>query len=292
MRGSMMKQKWSHLSTEAKLKWIIVYIFMILLVLLSALPLIYMVSTAFKPLQELFLFPPTFFTKNPTLQNFKQLFSTVQVGTIPMTRYVFNSVFTTAITVFLTVIISSMGAYALEKLKPPGHKWIFKVVIIGLMFVPPVAQIPIYIVMSKLHLLNTYAALILPSLATPMYLFLMKQFMTQIPESIIESARIEGASELRIFFKIVMPVAKPAWCTVIVFAFCAQWNNSGNSIIYITDQSMKTLPYVLSSIGSGSASLMGAQAAAALLTTSVTIIIYTIMQKNVLDTMSYAGIDE
>lgn len=279
------------MTAKQKIKWITVYVIMVALVLVTSLPLIYMVSTAFKPLRELYLFPPTFITTNPTLQNFKQLFDTASNGDVPIVRYIFNSVTTTAATVILTVLICSMGAYALEKLKPPGHKLIFRVIIVGLMFVPPVAQIPIYIVMSKLHLLNTYAALILPSLATPMYLFLMKQFLSQVPDSILESARIDGASEMRIFLQIVMPMAKPAWCTVIVFAFCAQWNNSGNSIIYITDQSMKTLPYILSSIGSGSASLLGAQAAAALLTTSVTIIIYAIMQKNVLDTMSYAGID-
>lgn len=287
-----MKRKFSNLTLQEKIRWIIVYILMVILVLFTSLPLIYMVSTAFKPLKELYLFPPTFFTKHPTLQNFRQLFDTASSGSVPMTRYLFNSITTTGIMVFLTVIISSMGAYSLEKLKPPGHKMIFRAVIVGLMFVPPVAQIPIYIVMSKLHLLNTYAALIVPSLATPMYLFLMKQFMSQVPDSMIESARIDGASELRIFFRIIMPATKPAWCTVIVFAFCSQWNNSGNSIVYVTDQSMKTLPYVLSSIGSGSASMTGAQAAATLLTTSVTIVIYAIMQKNVLSTMSYAGIDE
>lgn len=289
MKKQMYRRK---LTTKQKIKWIVVYVIMVALVLVTSLPLIYMVATAFKPLRELYLFPPTFITTHPTLQNFKQLFDTASNGDVPIVRYIFNSVTTTAATVALTILICSMGAYALEKLKPPGHKLIFRVIIVGLMFVPPVAQIPIYIVMSKLHLLNTYAALILPSLATPMYLFLMKQFLSQVSDSILESARIDGASELRIFFQIVMPMAKPAWCTVIVFAFCAQWNNSGNSIIYITDQSMKTLPYVLSSIGSGSASLVGAQAAAALLTTSVTIIIYAIMQKNVLNTMSYAGIDK
>lgn len=285
------KYQRAHLTPKQKMKWAVVYVIMTMLVFVTSLPLIYMISTAFKPLRELFLFPPTFITTSPTLQNFKQLFATASNGDIPITRYLFNSIFTTIIGVVLTVFICSMGAYALEKLKPPGHKFIFHVIIVGLMFVPPVAQIPIYIVMSKLHLLNTYAALILPSLAAPMDLFLMKQFLSQVPDSMIESARIEGAGEFRIFLQIVMPMAKPAWCTVIVFAFCSYWNNSGNSIIYITDQSMKTLPYVLESIGNSSASLMGAQAAAALLTTSATILIYGIMQKNVLDTMSYAGVE-
>ena len=192
--------------TQQKIKWLIVYIVMIVLVVMSSLPLIYMISTAFKPLRELFLFPPTFITHNPTLQNFKQLFDTASNGDIPITRYLFNSVFTTSVAVALTIFVCSMGAYALEKLKPPGSKLIFNVIIVGLMFVPPVAQIPVYVVMSKLHLLNTYAALIIPSLAAPMYLFLMKQFLSQVPDSIIESARIDGARSCKIesrreFFK-------------------------------------------------------------------------------------------
>lgn len=287
-----MKRRFSHLTTKEKARWILVYTLLTVLAIFMSLPLIYMISTAFKPLRELYLFPPTFLTSHPTLQNFSQLFDTASSGTIPISRYLFNSITTTVIVVFLNIIISSMGAYALEKLRPAGHKLIFKSVIIGLMFIPPVAQIPVYIAMSKLHLLNTYAALILPSLAAPMYLFLMKQFMSQIPDSVIESARIDGASDMFIFWRIIMPMTRPAWSTVLVFSFIAQWNNAGSSIIYITDQSMKTFPYVLSSIGSGSAAMMGAQAAATLLTTSVTIIIYSIMQKRVISTMSYAGIDE
>ena len=287
-----MKYRLANMTTGEKVRWGIVYLMLTVIALFTSLPLIYMIATAFKPLRELYLFPPTFLTRHPTLQNFRQLFDTASSGTVPLTRYLFNSIVTTGITVFLTIVISSFGAYSLEKLRPPGHKVIYKIVIFGLMFVPPVAQIPIYIAMSKLHLLNTYAALILPSLAAPMYLFLMKQFMAHVPDSIIESARIDGAGEFRIFWKIIMPMTRPAWSTVLVFSFCAQWNNAGNSIIYITDQSMKTMPYVLSSIGAGSASMTGAQAAATLLTTAVTIIIYAVMQKRVLETMSYAGIDQ
>lgn len=287
-----MNRAFKDLKKKEKARWILVYTLLTLLALFTSMPLIYMVTTAFKPLRELYIFPPTFFTKHPTLQNFEQLFDTTSGGTVPLSRYLFNSVFTTVIVVFLSIMISSMGAYALEKLRPKGHKIIFKAVIVGLLFIPPVAQIPVYIAMSKLHLLNTYAALILPSLAAPMYLFLMKQFMSQIPDSVIESARIDGASEWYIFRKIIMPMTRPAWSTVLVFSFISQWNNAGNSIIYITDQSMRTLPYVLSSIGSGSASMAGAQAAATLMTSVVTIIVYSVMQKRVISTMSYAGIEE
>lgn len=272
------------------LGWIIVYILMIALAVFTSLPLVYMISTAFKPLDELFLFPPTFLVHHPSMQNFANLFTSVSQGETPVTRYFFNSVFTTAISVIGSVLICSMGAYSLEKLRIPGYKVLFKAVVVGLMFVPPVAQIPVYIVMSKLGMLNTYYALILPSLATPMYLFLIKQFISQLPDTILESARIDGAGEMSIFIKVVMPVIKPAWATVVVFAFIANWNNSSSSMIYITNQVMKTLPYALSSIGNGSTGAVGTVAAASLLTTAPTIIIYLLMQKQVMNTMAYAGI--
>ncbi len=270
--------------------WIVTYTLMILLVVFTSLPLIYMVSTAFKPLDELFLFPPTFLVRKPSLDNFKALFTSMTDSIIPMTRYLFNSLFTTVATVAGTVLICSMAAYSLEKLRAPGYKILFKIVIVGLMFVPPVAQIPIYIVMSNLGMLDTYYALIIPSLATPMYLFLIKQFISQVPESLLESARIDGAGEFATFWRVVMPIVKPAWSTVVVFSFIASWNNSGNSIIYITNQAMKTLPYALTSIGNGVVGGIGAMSAAALLTTAPTIIVYLFMQKQVMNTMAYAGI--
>lgn len=277
-------------SKKIPLGWVIVYILMIALAIFTSLPLIYMISTAFKPLDELFLFPPTFLVHHPSMQNFANLFTSVSQGETPVTRYIFNSVFTTAVSVIGSVLICSMGAYSLEKLRIPGYKMLFKAVVVGLMFVPPVAQIPVYIVMSKLGMLNTYYALILPALATPMYLFLIKQFISQLPDSVLESARIDGAGELSIYIKVVMPIIKPAWATVVVFAFIANWNNSSSSMIYITDQVMKTLPYALSSIGNGTTGAVGTVAAASLLTTAPTIIIYLLMQKQVMNTMAYAGI--
>lgn len=277
-------------SKKIPLGWVIVYILMIALAIFTSLPLIYMISTAFKPLDELFLFPPTFLVHHPAMQNFANLFTSVSQGETPVTRYIFNSVFTTAVSVIGSVLICSMGAYSLEKLRIPGYKMLFKAVVVGLMFVPPVAQIPVYIVMSKLGMLNTYYALILPALATPMYLFLIKQFISQLPDSVLESARIDGAGELSIYIKVVMPIIKPAWATVVVFAFIANWNNSSSSMIYITDQVMKTLPYALSSIGNGTTGAVGTVAAASLLTTAPTIIIYLLMQKQVMNTMAYAGI--
>lgn len=283
-----MQMKMKH--AKSTFYWILVYTFMFLLALFCALPLIYLVSTAFKPINELYLFPPTFLVRRPTLENFASLFESVSAGTVPITRYIFNSLLTTVLSVTGTVLVCSMAAYSLEKLRAPGYKFLFRVVIVGLMFVPPVAQIPIYVVMSDLKLLNTYYALILPMIATPMYLFLIKQFISQMPDSLLESARIDGAGELKIFISIAMPMIKPAWATVVVFAFTKAWNESGGSMVYITEQAMKTLPYALGSIGDGGVGAMGAVSAASFLTTAPTIIIYLLMQKQVMNTMAHAGI--
>ena len=161
------------------------------------------------------------------------------------------------------------------------------------MFSAPAAQIPIYMVIAKTGLMNTYFALIVPGLATPMYFFLMRQFIGQIPEPLLESARIDGANEFRNLWSVVVPNVKPAIATICVFSFIANWNNTTGSAIYITRQAMKTLPYALTTISSGnSISRAGAAAAASMVITLPVIIIYLIMQRKVMQTMVYAGIKE
>lgn len=270
--------------------WVIVYILMITLAVITSLPLVYMVVTAFKPIEELLRFPPRFFVRRPTLTNFSDLFTTLDSQTVPFTRYLFNSVFTTVISVVLTLLICSMGAYAIEKVRMKGSKFFSGLIVSALMFSPPAAQIPIYMIVARTGMLNTYLALIVPALATPMYFFLIKQFVSQLPEPLMESARLDGASEFRILFSIVVPAIKPALATVTVFAFIANWNNAGGSVIYITDQAMKTLPYALSTITSGGLARAGAAAAASLLITLPTIIVYLVMQGQVMKTMMFAGI--
>lgn len=270
--------------------WIVVYVVMISLAVITSLPLVYMVVTAFKPIEELLRFPPQFFVHRPTLKNFSDLFTTLDSQTVPFTRYLFNSVFTTVISVALTLVICSMGAYAIEKVRMKGSRFFSNLIVSALMFSPPAAQIPIYMIVARTGMMNTYWALIVPALATPMYFFLIKQFISQLPEALLESARLDGASEFRILFSIVVPSIKPALATVTVFAFIANWNNANGSVIYITDQAMKTLPYALSTITSGGLARAGAAAAASLLITLPTVIVYLVMQGQVMKTMMFAGI--
>ncbi|MEZ0537443.1 carbohydrate ABC transporter permease [Caldicellulosiruptoraceae bacterium PP1] len=273
-------------------KWWIVYSFMLLLVLFTALPLIYMISTAFKPYDELFLYPPRFFVRRPTMRNFIELLTALDSSVIPFSRYIFNSLFTTCVVVILTVIVSSMGAFAIAKYKLPYGNVIFNIIIAALMFSPHVTQIPNYLIVSKLGLLNTYWALIVPKIAVAYNIFLMKQFIEQIPDTYIEAARIDGAKDFKIFWKIIMPMCKPAWSTLIVFSFVSNWNDYFSPLIFINKQALKTLPLILQSLagGPGQVARSGAMAAATFLVTMPTIIVFLIMQSRVMKTMAYSGI--
>lgn len=277
---------------RVKMGRVMIYLFMTILVGFTALPLVYLVNTAFKPIDELFLFPPRFFVIRPTLNNFTSLVLALNSMVVPFSRYVFNSIFVSVLTVFGTVIISSVAAYGLVKHKPPGSDAIFSLIIAALMFPTEVTGIPSYLVINRLGLLNTYGALVIPRLAVAFNFFLMKQFIEQIPDSFIESARIDGAKPLLIYWKIVMPLLRPAVFTLIVFAFQAVWNDHFSALIYITSETMRTLPLAIHTISGGTTDLAraGALAAASFITVIPTIGVFLIMQSGVIKTMAYSGI--
>lgn len=255
-----------------------------------ALPLIYMVNTAFKPLNEMLRFPPTFFVKNPTLNNFSDLLTALSGASVPFVRSVFNSVLVSAVVVVLTVIVSSMGAFALTKHKVPFGKQLFTLIIMALSFSSSVTTIPTYLVIENIGLVNSYWALILPKVAVAYNMFLMKQFCEQMPNALLEAARIDGAGEWHIFFKIAMPMLRPAWATLTVMSFVSVWNDYFTPLVYITDDALRTVPLALQSISTGGLTRAGASAAASFLMIMPTIIIYTMLQKKVISTMAFSGI--
>lgn len=267
------------------------YFGMILLMAFTALPLIYVVSTAFKPLNEILQFPPKFLFRQPTLNNFSDLVVAIGSSAVPFTRYVYNSIFVTMAIVFGTVFVSSLGAYAMTKHSIPFGKTIYLVIIAALMFPPQVTQIPTYLVINGLGMVNTHWALIIPRIAIAYNLFLLKQFCEQLPDPILEAARIDGANEITIFMKIVFPFLKPAWATLVVFSFVSNWNDYFGPLVYISKQAYSTLPLALTTISeSGNLARAGAMAATTFLMTLPTIIIFSTMQKKVIETMTHSGI--
>ncbi|MBQ9964084.1 MAG: carbohydrate ABC transporter permease [Clostridia bacterium] len=256
-----------------------------------ALPLVYVVTTALKPLNELFYFPPRFFVESPTLKNFKDLFLALDGLDVPFTRSLFNSVFVTVTVVILVIVLTCMAAYGLVKHKVPFSNLIFSLILMGMMFSPYVIQIPNYLIVNGLGMVNSYWALIIPKIAVAYNLFLVRQFVQQIPDAFLEAARMDGASEMTIFFKIVMPSLKPVVATLAVFSFVNNWNDFFTPLIFIQNEALKPLPLAMQMISSGnSIARAGAVGAATFITVLPTVLIYVLMQKHVVDSMAYSGI--
>jgi ABC-type glycerol-3-phosphate transport system permease component len=269
------------------------YVIMTGMALFTLLPIVYMVSTAFKPLEEMFLYPPRFLVRHPTMRNFVDLLLAMDSLSVPFTRYLFNSLFVTIATVTFGVVLSSMAAYPLAKYpRMPGAKLFFSIIVSALMFAPEVTQIPRYLIVDRLGMIDTYWGLIVPSLAGSYGLFLMKQFMEQLPIELIEAAKVDGASEWRIFWQIVMPLVRPAWITLIIFSFISTWNDFFTPLIFTRSEQMKTLPLIMSSIGGGPGVVArsGAVAAASMVVVLPTLIIFVLLQRYVMQTMAYSGI--
>ncbi|MBQ8732525.1 MAG: carbohydrate ABC transporter permease [Oscillospiraceae bacterium] len=255
------------------------------------MPMVYSVSTALKPLDELWTFPPQFFVQNPTLKNFSDLIRLMSSSTVPFARYIFNTVFISVVGTAGNVLISSMCAYGISKLKVRGSNVMFQMVVLALMFNGTVTAIPGFLVIRAFGWINSYAAVIVPAFAAPLGLYLMKQFMEQmVPDTLLEAARIDGASEYTIFFKIVMMIVKPAWLTLIIFTFQSLWSLS--SSVYIYDEQLKTFSYALSQILAGGIARAGAGAAAAVVTLLVPMIVFIISQSNVVETMATSGMKD
>lgn len=269
---------------------IFLYLFLLLVAVIMLIPLVYSVSSALKPLDELFMFPPKLFPQNPTTDNFSDLFVTMGKSWVTFPRYVFNTVFITFVGTLGHLIIASMAAFVLAKYDFPGGKTFFKLVTVAMMFSGYVTAIPNYVIINKLNLIDTYWAVIIPAFAAPIGLFLMKQFMEGIPMALIEAAKIDGASEWKIFYRIVMPNVKPAWLTLIIFSVQSLWNNKAGTFIYSEER--KTLVHALQQIQGGGIARAGQSAAVTVVIMVVPITIFILSQSQILETMASSGLKD
>ena len=266
-------------------------LFLILMGTFMFLPMYYVIMQSMKPLDELWMFPPRFYVEKPTASNFGDLFTLMSDNYVPFSRYIFNTVFVSVTGTFGNLLLSSMAAYALSKLKFPGRKFFFNMVVYSLMFHQTVTAIANFLTMSTLHWLDTYLSLIVPAFCTSLGLYLMKQFMeTSIPDALLESARIDGSGEWRTFWRIVMPLVKPAWLTLIIFSFQGLWNTGTNVLIQSED--LKTLNYALTQIVAGGIARSGTAAAATIVMMSVPVVIFVISQSNIVETMATSGMKD
>ena len=269
------------------------FMFLVPFSMLMLLPILFIFNHAFKPRSELFAYPPRFFVRNPTMDNFTELSRLVSASGVPFSRYLVNSLLVTIIGVTLAIFITAFSAYALSKLKFKGKKLLFEINTLALMFVPIAVQIPRYLIIARSGLIDTYAAHILPVIVMPVAMFLIKQFIDQTPNEIIESAKIDGASEMQIFMKIVLPVIAPAIATVGILAFQIIWNDVSTSVLYINDESKRTLAFYmqsLTSIQGNTVAGQGMAAAASLIMFVPNLILFIFLQGKVMNTMAHSGI--
>ncbi len=268
----------------------VVFLILAIMGVFTAIPFLFSIVQSLKPMDELFVYPPRLTVSRPTLNNFAVLFQLTANTWVPLSRYLFNSLLLTVCGTLGNVVVCSLAAYPLAKSRFHGRDLLFNLVVVSLLFTYEVTFIPNYVILSRLHMLDTFWALLLPAVATPMGLFLMKQFMEQIPDSVVESARVDGAGSLTIYWRIIMPQVKPAWLTLVIFSFQALWNREGLEFIF--SEELKMFPTILKQVAASGVARAGAAAAAAVILMIPPILVFVLSQSNVIETMASSGIKE
>lgn len=267
------------------------FIFLLVCALAMSLPVIYAIGQSFKPLDELWLFPPHFFPRHWVIDNYSDLFRLMGDSWVPFSRYIFNTVFISVVGTAGNVLLSSYAAYAISKIPFPGRNFLFQTIVYSLMFNATVTSITNFLLMSWLRMIDTYWAVIVPAFCTTFGLYLMKQFMeTSVPDEVLESARLEGAGENKIFWKIAMPMVKPAWITLIIFAFKDLWNSGASTYIY--SEELKTFNYAISQLVTSGVARTGVSAASTIVMMIVPCTVFYLTQSNVIQTMSTSGMKD
>ncbi len=267
---------------------VLIFLFLAVLGIFMFFPVYLTVVMSVKPVEELFIFPPKLYTLRPTFKNFRDMFEIMRQNRVPFSRYVFNSITVTVSVTALQCVFISMSAFVLAKCRFAGKKLINNVIVVALLYQSNVIYIMQYMVLAKLNLIDSLLAIILPSVASPMGLFLMKQSISQIPDSIIESAKTDGAGLFRICWQIVMPNQKPAVMTLIIFAFQSSWNMQSGAFVF--HEQYKTLPTVVSQVSSAGLARAGTAMAAAVFMLVPPVIVFTVAQKHIIETMAHSGI--
>ncbi|MCK4798416.1 MAG: carbohydrate ABC transporter permease [Spirochaetes bacterium] len=267
------------------MKAISLYILIIVTVLLTIMPFIWMVSTSLKAEGEIFTETLEFIPKKPTIVNYVDLFKKVDFA-----RPFINSVVITIGTILLSLFINSFAAYAFSKINFPGREKLFTLLLMTMMIPGQVTMLPSFLILKNLGLLNNYLGLIIPASASVFSIFLLRQFMIGIPDELLEAARIDGCSEFKIYWKIMLPLCKPVIATLIIFGFMNAWNAFLWPLIVMLDESMYTLPIALANLNGQYDTAWGLLMAGSVVVVLPVIIVFLIMQKQYIKGIATSGI--
>lgn len=249
-------------------------------------PLVWMVVSSVKPEGEIRRFPPTLIPDQVTWSNYTELFASLSFP-----RYFLNSVVVALVVTVGSVLFSAMVGYALAKLDFPGRRTLFALVMGTLMVPGMVTFVPLFVLVANLDLINTYAALILPFLAAPFGVFLMRQFMLDVPDELLDAARVDGAGEFRTFFRIVLPQAKPALATLGILTFLGSWNNFLWPLVAVQSADKYTLPVALALYSTGQNTVQyGLLVAGATVIVLPILIVFLALQRHIVQGISTTGL--
>ena len=275
--------------SEGRVRKPLLYVIASLGLLVMAAPLLWMALSAFKTKKDLTASPPVWLPSQWTLSNFSQL-----LDQLDMPRYFMNSLIVAVLVTVSNLLFCSMVGYALAKLDFTGRSRVFGIVLIALMVPGNLLILPLYVLMNRLGLIDTYAGLVLPFAAGAFGVFLMRQFMQSVPDELLEAARIDGAGEWYIFFRIVLPLVRPALATLAIFTFLGSWNNFVWPLIATNDPGKYTLPVALATfandpnrtIAGGNGMLM----AGSLLVVLPVLVVFIALQRHFTQGIATAGL--
>lgn len=265
----------------------VIYLFLSLGAISIAMPYIWMFVTSIKPIEEVQSYPPSFIVRHPTLLPYRELFRT-----IPMMRYVWNSVYVAGTVTIANIFLCSLAGYAFAKHKFWGRDKVFFVLLGSLMIPWQVNLISGFILMIKLKWLNSYNALIIPTMAGVFGVFLCRQFIMSIPDDLIDAAKIDGCSEFTIYRLVILPLIKPVLATLAIFTFLQQWNNFIWPLIVINSSEMRTLPLALSVLNGEFGTRFSMVMAGAVVATTPMLIVFLAFQKYFMKAIAITGLKE
>ncbi|GGD53571.1 carbohydrate ABC transporter permease [Pseudoxanthomonas indica] len=258
---------------------------LLLLAIISLAPLLWMLSVSFMPAGQASRFPPPLLPSGVTLDNYRMLF-----GRTGMAHNFANSLLVSVAITLGSLLVNTMAGYAFAKLRFRGRQRIFQVLLAALVIPAQVAMLPLFLLMKQLGLVNSFGGVIVPALATVFGIFLVRQYARSIPDELLEAARIDGASELRIFFRIVLPMLKPVLVTLAIFTFMAAWNDFMWPLIILTDQEHYTLPVALASLSREHIMDVEMMMAGAVITVLPVLLLFLLLQRYYLQGLTLGSV--
>jgi len=266
------------------------FLLLTLVTLIFFLPILWMISSSVTPNQTVFKYPPQWIPEAPTLKNYTEVFTSGR--TVRISRALWNSSIVAAVTVIVTIGIASLAAYPLARMEFWGKNSLFILILAGLMIPWEVTFVSLFLLFHKFRWINTYQALILPSLASPFGVFLLRQFFLSIPKDLEDAARMDGCGRLRILISIILPLSRPALATLTIFIFLMSWNNFLWPLIVVTEPNMMTVPVVLAFYAATFQSTMewGTLMATAFLSSFLPVILFLFLQKQFVRGITLSGL--